>query len=218
MSEAEPPAPKRTIAYIDGFNLYFGMLKSNPSLKWLDIQSLMDTLRPHEDVTHIRYFTAIVDSENPTASSRRQMSYMTALGFSERVRAFYGKYQERTVTCRGTCREVYQTPEEKKTDVKIAVQMMSDAIGGMMDRIILVSGDSDLEPAIEWIVQRYKEMKVTVYIPKTESDKNQRRNDNYKSMGVEVQPMPIEELFSKQLSSPIKLKSGRLLHRPSEWA
>ena len=26
---------KKTIAYIDGYNLYYGLLKGNPSVKWL---------------------------------------------------------------------------------------------------------------------------------------------------------------------------------------
>lgn len=39
--------------------------------------------------------------------------------------------------------------EEKKTDVNLALRMYRDACQGLFDRMILVSNDSDAEPALE---------------------------------------------------------------------
>jgi hypothetical protein len=76
----ETRPPKRVIAYVDGFNLYFGILRNSPELKWLDIQSLVEFLRPNEDVVHVRYFTALVDPDLHVSTTRdRQKRYIKAL-------------------------------------------------------------------------------------------------------------------------------------------
>ncbi len=51
----------RCTVYIDGFNLYYGIVAKRPEWKWLNIQAFFETLRPREDVISIKYFTAIVD-------------------------------------------------------------------------------------------------------------------------------------------------------------
>ena len=53
--------------------------------------------------------------------------------------------------------------EEKRTDVNIAIQMLEDAYEDRCDKLILVSGDSDLVPAV--IRVRNLGKKVLVYIP-----------------------------------------------------
>ena len=49
---------KRVIAYIDGYNLYYGLLKGTPH-KWLDLVSFVKSfLRPDQELVGIKYFTA----------------------------------------------------------------------------------------------------------------------------------------------------------------
>ena len=51
---------KRTVFYVDGFNLYHGLLKGTPYL-WLDMAKFATSLlpRPEEhDIVRIKYFTA----------------------------------------------------------------------------------------------------------------------------------------------------------------
>lgn len=214
----EPDVRKKAMVYVDGFNLYFGILQALPALKWLNLQSFMDFLRLDEEVVGVRYFTALVDPQKIQSVSRdRQKRYLKALGSCSRIEVINGKYQLREVSCRARCRERYQVPEEKKTDVGIAVQMISDAIDGMMDRIILVSGDSDLEPAVEWIRKRYSGLKITVYIPQAPGFSKQRRNDTYRQMGVDAKPLPTADLHRFQFPNKIDLGSGRTVERPNEW-
>ena len=43
--------------YIDGFNLYYGMLKGTP-YKWLDLEKFADTIVASDiEVVAIKYFT-----------------------------------------------------------------------------------------------------------------------------------------------------------------
>jgi uncharacterized LabA/DUF88 family protein len=112
---------------------------------------------------------------------------LKALGTLPKVKIILGKYQERTVTCQAReCmrRLEYQVPEEKKTDVNIAVNLLEDAVRGLTNSMVIVSGDSDLEPAVEWVRRNYPHVKITVYIPVLEDERQQRRNDNYHRMGV----------------------------------
>ncbi len=56
--------PKRTIIYIDGYNLYYSRLKNTPFM-WLDIVALFrdQILMPQDpstDVVAVKYFTAPV--------------------------------------------------------------------------------------------------------------------------------------------------------------
>ena len=208
--------------YIDGFNLYFGVLRDNPGWKWLNLQKFCEKLRPDDDVVAIKYFTAIVDPEKQHSQTKdRQKTYIRALTRCPKVEVIYGKYQMREVTCRARCKERHKVPEEKKTDVEIAVSMLSDSIAGLTDRVVLVSGDSDQEPAIQWIINRSKGMpqkiKVSVYIPELPGVPNPRRNDSYKNMGVEVRTLPIEEIKTCQFPALIDIGNGRSIKRPGEW-
>ena len=144
------PARKKAMVYVDGFNLYFGILQGSPDLKWLNLQSFMDFLRPDEEVVGVRYFTALVDPQNSSISRDRQKRYLQALGSCSRIKVVREVSDEGGELSRplpGTIRSAggekdgcgHRRPHD------------SDAIDRLMDRIILVSGDSDLEPAVEWI-------------------------------------------------------------------
>ena len=68
----------RTIVYVDGFNLYYGALKSSP-WKWLDLLLLFETiLQPHHDIQAIKYFTARVSSTSgdPSKPQRQDVCSM----------------------------------------------------------------------------------------------------------------------------------------------
>lgn len=67
------PAPrKRCIVYVDGFNLYYGVLEPNPGWKGFNFQSFFDALRPDEEITSIKYFTALVEPDRHFAGLARK--------------------------------------------------------------------------------------------------------------------------------------------------
>ena len=92
---------------------------------------------------------------------------MRALGTLPLVTVFLGKFKTRQVTC--TVRKCkfsgnrsFSVPEEKRTDVNIAIHMLEDARRDIADRFILVSGDSDLVPAILMLKQTYPKKQLPV--------------------------------------------------------
>jgi uncharacterized LabA/DUF88 family protein len=206
---------------VDAFNWYFGIFQHHPEWKWLNAQSFFEALRLDEEVVAVKFFTALVDPLKHVSTRRdRQKRYLKALGTLPKVKIILGKYQERTVTCQARdCmrRLEYQVPEEKKTDVNMAVNLLADAVRGLTDSMVIVSGDSDLEPAVEWVRQNYPHVKITVYIPVLEDERQQRRNDNYHRMGVTCKPLPLTDIPRHVFPATVRVSESETITRPAEW-
>ena len=217
----ESKARPRSAIYVDGFNLYFGVLKQNPAWRWLNLQAFFEALRPDDDVTTIKYCTAEVDPKLRTSGRRdRQAEYLQALQTLPKIQIIKGRYQMREVVCRAKiCSrfERYETPEEKKTDVNLAVQMICDAIDERVDRMILISGDSDLEPAVEMIRKRFSHIRLLVYIPTLPDPKRLRANFFYKGIGVPCGELPLGGILHHQFPNELLDAAGRTIRRPTAW-
>lgn len=135
------------IAYVDGFNLYHGLHeKYRRRYLWLDLEHLVQRLRPNDQILAVRYFTALVKDE--PAALARQRVYLGALSApSSNVEIILGRYQTKTVVCR-QCGNIWTSYEEKETDVNIAVSLVADAAAAASDIALIISADSDLCPAI----------------------------------------------------------------------
>src|ERR1039457_6521573 len=133
----------RVVAYIDGFNLYFGLKSQNwRRYFWLNVQSLAtNLLKPDQSLAHTKYFTARVSS--PADKVKRQNTYLDALQTLPDCSILYGRYQLNPFTCRN-CAYIHQIPNEKMTDVNIAVELMQDAFQDRFDTALVISADSDL--------------------------------------------------------------------------
>lgn len=208
----------RARVYIDGFNLYFSVIKHTTGAKWLNLESFFDSLRIDDQIERINYFTAIVEPERPQSAKReRQATFLKALGTLDRVKIIKGRYQSRTVKCGANCRQTYNVPEEKKTDVNIALTMVDDALNDRVDRIILVSGDSDLEPAVEYICRQRPKVKVFVYVPQNPNSPHRRNNRHYSSIGATVKQLPLTTISNHALPDPIVLADGSSITKPATW-
>ena len=219
---APPPSKKPCIIYVDSFNWYFGIFRHRPAWKWLNVQSFFESLRVDDDVVAVKVFTAIVDPKQQHSAKRdRQNRYLKALSSLAKVRIIRGTYQNRTVTCGAQeCprRLKYEVPEEKKTDVNIAVNLIDDALNGAADSMVIVSGDSDMEPAVQWVRTKFPKIKITVYVPVLEDEAQKRRNDHYIQMGVTCKPLPLTDLPRHQFPRDVQLNNQETVTRPDEWA
>lgn len=72
----------RTIVYVDGYNLYYGLLRKS-KLKWLDLYSLFNehVLDDRASLLQVRYYTAPVlgRMSDDSRSTQRQRNYLQAL-------------------------------------------------------------------------------------------------------------------------------------------
>jgi len=70
----------KAIAYIDGFNLYYGAVKGT-GYKWLDIAAMCKLLLPNDEIVRIKYFTALVHARpNDPEQRTRQQIYLRLYG------------------------------------------------------------------------------------------------------------------------------------------
>jgi len=155
---------ERVIAYVDGFNLYFG-LKSKGWRRyyWLNIQMLaQNLLKPNQRLLLTKYFTARI--AGPPDKEKRQSTYIEALETLSEFQIFYGKYQLNPRQC-SNCGFQDEVPNEKMTDVNIAVEILKDAYQDEFDVALLISADSDLVPPVKTVRELFPNKRVVVASP-----------------------------------------------------
>lgn len=163
------PRTLRTNVYIDGFNLYYGLLKGGPH-KWLNLETFFDALLPTNQIQRIRYFTAKVEARPGDMDLPvRQAAYLRALATLPRVEVVYGTFLSSCVRAPVVVRDAAGAPqkvngkpviklaasgmpvmewvhktEEKGSDVNLAAHLLKDAFTGDCECAVVVSNDSDL--------------------------------------------------------------------------
>jgi 6-hydroxy-3-succinoylpyridine 3-monooxygenase len=204
--------PASSVIYVDGFNLYYGALRGSRD-KWLDLAKLFGFIRQDDDIQLIRYFTARTGSPD-------QETYLRALATLPRLEIDYGLFKMKTIKCRvGSCsfaglRE-FPAPEEKGTDVNIALRMLDDAYQGLCERMVLVSGDSDLVPTVKLVKKRFPNIKITVYIPARDKIRGAARE--LRGAADKHATLPLNLLAKAQFANPLPDGKGGSFLKPSSW-
>ena len=156
---------ERVIAYIDGFNLYFGLRDADlECYKWLNIIDLSTKLlKPHQPLIHTKYFTSRISS--PAEKVARQSTYLDAITTLQNISIVYGKYtRDKEIEC-AYCGSTTSHAQEKMTDVNIAVAILEDAYQDAFDTALLISGDSDLCPPLRTIRRLFPRKRIIVAFP-----------------------------------------------------
>ena len=212
----------RTIVYIDGFNLYYGLLRGTPWM-WLDLVAFARALLTDRYViSEVKYFTARIRSDRFAAISPHDQScYLDALGTNPVVKVVEGYYRrfraklpfakEPCTSCGKVGYATVWKTEEKKSDVNLAVEMVSDAYENRSDAVVLISGDADHSAALS--VVRYRHRKtIVVFNPHPgECAELRRLSTFYKNI-------PRDLPAKCQLPEVVTLPNGRTIHRPPAWA
>lgn len=200
----------RIIAYVDGFNLYFGLREKGwRRFYWLNIQLLVQNLLMlNQELVKTKYFTARVIGS--PEKQKRQSTFIEALETLSNTQIFYGKYQLNPREC-PNCGFKDQVPNEKMTDINIAVEMLSDAVNNTFDTALLLSADSDLCPLISSIKKTFPEKRVVVAFPPHRSSVELSKIAHaYFTIG--------RAKFAHSLLPPqIKKEDGTILKCPSTW-
>ena len=154
---AKNPAAK-TNFYIDGFNLYYRLLESNPRLKWLNLHRWCHLLLPKATINRIRYFTALVDARpDDLDQPNRQQIYWRALSTLPTVSIHLGQFKTRTKRVRVAkpppLTILARISEEKGSDVNLATMLLVDAFKGDFEQAVVISDDSDLKLPIQMVIQ-----------------------------------------------------------------
>lgn len=200
---------EQVIAYIDGFNFYFGLREKgwqkyywvNP---WLVCKHL---LRTKQILSRVKYFTSRIRGNREKVS--RQDTFLRAIRTEPAIMVKYGRYGRKKYTCED-CNYAGTLPAEKMTDVRIACEVINDAHRDIFTTALLVSGDRDLVPIAELINERFLDKRVLVAFPPM------RTCNDYKSKaGI----MHITESILQRSLFPneISLPDGSKITKPAQW-
>jgi len=213
----------KTIAYIDGGNLYYGLLRGRPATKWLDLvafaQSLLDG--KHELVA-VKYFTARTKTyPHDPAAIERQNIYLQALAAQNKVQIIEGYYNKNKIwipSISEKCKECNASTngyvhvmkmEEKRTDVNIVTELLRDAYGNEAESFMLISGDADFTAPLD-LVRRELGKQVLVFNPHT-------RSTDLRFHATYCKDIPRDLPLKCQLPETLAFENGRMIHRPIAW-
>jgi hypothetical protein len=210
-------------AYIDGFNLYYGMkCKYGRKFLWLDVGDLVRRLRPHDQVAVVRYFTAFV--KNEPAAAQRQADYMAALVARNGalVTAHLGRFKGRTISPCRVCRRPYRCGcdtdyrgwEEKETDVALGAMMVADAARGVADVTVVVSADTDLAPALHAVRMVAPRQRIYLALPPGNTGPS-RRLTGHGNVGHFFIRESV--LNRAQMPDAVADPAGHVYRRPEKW-
>jgi uncharacterized LabA/DUF88 family protein len=202
---------ERVIAYIDGFNLYFGLKEKEwRCYYWLDIQKLCrKLLLPQQHLVRVKYFTSRIKKASP-GKHKRQSIYIEALQTLSGVKMYYGKYQLTPYKCRN-CEYINEIPEEKMTDVQLGVEVISDAYQDKYDTALIITGDVDIVPSIEKVRAEFSNKRVIIVFPPM------RTADDLRVIASGYLHIDEKLLSESQLPDEIVKTGGYVLERPKEW-
>ncbi len=201
---------ERVIVYVDGFNLYFGMMEAGFSYcRWLNVKALaQNLLQNNQQLLEVKYFTARV-TNNPD-KQKRQSTYLDAL-YNEGVKIIYGQYQNNNLECH-RCGHIWMAANEKMTDVNIATNILVDAYKDKYDMAMLISGDSDLVPPIKAVHENFSSKRVFVAFPP------RRHNNTVAAVAKGSLTIGRKKLVESQLNTSIqKISDGFILNKPVDW-
>jgi len=212
----------KTNAYIDGFNLYYGCYKHDPSLKpykWLDLRALCQAIVPGDQIHRVHYFTAMVSQTTwNLGAPLRQETYIRALRTCPDLYVHLGNFQKvyRTGMPTGVALGApnfpvtIQTWEEKGSDVNLATRLLADAVDEDFEQALVISNDSDLTEPIRMIKQKFNLPIVVISPYPTVTNKLRRAATSYAVLDKSL-------LATCQLRASLKDKKGRVITKPAAW-
>jgi hypothetical protein len=220
----------RTTVYIDGFNLYYRLLRDRPHIKWVNpLRLVQHVLGPRNQITKVRYFTARVSGRLDPDAPLRQQVYLDALSSIRDIHIHYGSFLEkpkyaglvRPVLDKGKQSNdlifrpwpdvayVWKT-EEKGSDVNIATYLLLDAFQHSYEAAAVLSNDSDLIEPI-----RLTALILGKPIGLLSPVKNP--NPGLVQAATFLRHVKPAHVAACQFPNPVVMASGVTVYRPAAW-
>jgi len=219
----------RTIVYVDGFNLYYRMLKDRPSLKWVNQLLLAKAvLGSAHAITRVNYYIARVSTRahDPLAPAR-QATYLNALSTVPEIAIHEGSFMISepwmvlanppqakpngyawTMPTPSRVRVVKS--EEKGSDVNLGAHLVRDAFTDAFDVAVIITNDTDLVEPIRIAVQEANK-RVGLLVPVNYPSQSLM---NVASFHLRIRP---GHLAKAQFPPTILLPDGTAIQRPATW-
>lgn len=153
----------KTAFIIDGFNFYHSIEKLPKFTRWIDYKKLCSILLDQGDeCISITYCTAIA-TYRKNDSITRHINFIEACKING-IKIIEGKFKKKIWKCK-KCHKDNDHHEEKRTDVNVALTAYRIAAKGLADKVIIVSGDTDMIPAIQAIKADFPNVQIGIATP-----------------------------------------------------
>lgn len=206
---------------MDGFNFYYGLRtekRVNAEWKktyWIDLVSLFQQFLGESQILEkVIYFTASPLNKD---KSSRQSAFLNAnkLINGDRFEVVRGKYLDKKIIC-PNCKYTISRPEEKKTDVSLSIRMIADCVQNRTEILVLVSGDSDFIPPVEFIQENYQDKNIKVYFPPAIFSSNLSVNMKRHKSKIVFLKNNLPKFLNSRMDD-IVTRDGRSYTIPDKW-
>jgi len=200
---------------IDGFNLYHSLvyaseLMGGAQTKWLNVHSLCNSYLPSfgGQFGEIYYFSALA-LHRRGASVQRHQVIIDCLA-DRGVRIELSRFKPKDVWCK-RCTRPFIKYEEKETDVAIGVKLIELFHLGLCDSVAIISGDSDLVPAIETSKRLFPRNPVYCIFPFG------TKTQELKALADKAIKIKKERYIQHQFPDQVRLSDGTFRQKPENW-
>ena len=219
----------RTVFLIDGFNLYHSTTDarkhlSGQSTKWLDIRALCESylhmIGNGGQLEDVYYFSALAKHLHAVDPGKveRHETLIRCLEDTDvivELATFKRKRDFRCPNCRenrcGHCGNRLKQWEGKETDVTIAAKLFELAFTNACDTVVLMTGDTDLTPAVETTQKLFPEKDVLFALP------YERHNNILREIAPKLFTIGKESYANHPFPDPYVLPSGEQISKPPHW-
>jgi len=208
----------RTSFLIDGFNLYHSVVEAGQALgkpvKWLNIRALCESFLPSLGPDNVsgefHYFSAYAHHRkrrDPEVVNRHKnlLACLTNTGVETHMARFKEKHQ----WCDG-CQRWHTRHEEKETDVALAVKLVDLFLADSCDTAVLVTGDTDVAPAVRYVQGLRPTKRVCFLFPYA------RKNRELSRLGLACK-ISKEHYQQFQFPDTVTLADGTERLKPPTW-
>ncbi len=211
---------KPRVFLIDGFNLYHSLEDASRLLgvkatKWLNIHSLCSSylhlIGNNAQISGIYYFSALAlhyQFTNPDKIERHK-KYIRCLE-STGIIVKLGRFKSRPIICK-VCYQKFVRHEEKETDVAIATKLLELSYANLYDTVVLVTGDTDLSPAVMSVQKNFINKKIIFAFP------YKRKNQELADLAPSSFSIGCNNIVQHQFPNPVVLKEGTEIYKPDSW-
>lgn len=217
---SNPVTMNRTTFLIDGFNLYHSLTDACRNLrcdgiKWLNIRKLCASYLPHitprATLEEVYYFSAFAyhrQNRDPRIIQRHKLliECLKATGVTVEM----GRFKSKQVYCNG-CKAEVTHYEEKETDVAISAKLLEIFFLDQCDTAVLVTGDTDLMPAIRTAFRLFPDKQIFCLFPYG------RKNNELARLATGSFVVGANRYQACQFENPFVTPDGRELRKPASW-
>ena len=215
---------KKSVTFIvDGFNLYHSIVQAGKdlhgaSVKWLNIeklcQSYIHRFGKEARLKDIYYFSALavhLEAQNSNITKRHK-DYIKCLE-NTGIIVELNKFKKKTVSCKSqSCVPfTFKKYEEKGTDVAIAVKMLELLINDKTDTLVIITGDTDLAPAVKTAQSLFPQKKFVFAFP------YKRENRELKNILTDSFTIDKQQYVNHQFTNPYILSTKQEIFKPTRW-